>query len=83
MHDGRGGRTPSLFGRQVRWGSGAVPTQEQRAYFAQRATEVRQMAEKASDPDIRKTLEEMAGSYDKLVEEADRIAVMRGRVPDI
>ena len=59
-----------------------MPTQEQRAYYAQRAVELREMAKKATDADIRQTLLEMAGSYDKLVEEADRIAFMRRRIPD-
>ncbi|HWU72115.1 MAG TPA: hypothetical protein VN137_01425 [Sphingomonas sp.] len=57
-----------------------MPTPEQREYFARRAIEVRQMAEAASDPDIRATLEGMAASYDKLVEETDRIDGMRRRL---
>lgn len=60
-----------------------MPTSEQRDYFARRALEVRQLAKKATDEDIRVTLEQMASSYDHLVEEADRIAVMKGRLPDI
>jgi hypothetical protein len=59
-----------------------MPTLEQRNYYVRRATEVREMAQKATDPSIRQTLEEMAGSYDKLVEEADRIAIMRRSVPE-
>jgi hypothetical protein len=57
-----------------------MPTHEQREYFARRAVEVREMAAKATDPDIRTTLESMATSYDHLVEEADRIAHMQRRL---
>jgi len=39
------------------------------------------MASTASDEDIRRTLNEMAVSYDELVAEADRIASMRPRLP--
>ncbi|MDB5678474.1 hypothetical protein [Sphingomonas bacterium] len=57
-----------------------MPTREQREYYARRAVEVRKLATKAIDPDIRDTLESMAKSYDTLVEEADRIGVMQGRL---
>jgi hypothetical protein len=39
--------------------------------------EVRGLAEAAADPQIKQTLTEMAESYNKLVEEADRIAHLR------
>jgi hypothetical protein len=58
-----------------------MPTPEQREYYAHRAIEVRKLATAATDPDIRETLESMAKSYDKLVEEIDLIGVMRGRLP--
>jgi hypothetical protein len=57
-----------------------MPEKEQREYFARRAIEVRALANAATDPDIRKTLDAMAESYDKLVEEADRIEHMRVRL---
>lgn len=59
-----------------------MPSPEQRAHYAHRAVELRAMAAAASDTDIRKTLEDMAVSYDKLVEEADRIASMQRRLPE-
>lgn len=59
-----------------------MPTPEQRDYYARRAADVREMAANATDADIRATLESMATSYDHLVEEADRIALMRRQVPD-
>jgi len=61
-------------------GSDGMPTMEQREYFARRAMEVHRMAEVASDPDIRATLEAMAVSYDNLVENADRIDGMQRRL---
>lgn len=58
-----------------------MPTLEERDRYAKRAMELRSMAETVRDPDIKKTLEEMIGSYDKLVEEVDHIASLRGRIP--
>lgn len=63
-------------------GNRLMPTAEQRAHYAHRAVELRAMAAAASDADIRQTLEDMALSYDKLVDEADRIASLRRRLPD-
>lgn len=57
-----------------------MPTLEDRDRYAGRVAELRAMAETARDPDIRKTLNEMITSYDKLVEQADHIANLRGRV---
>ena len=59
-----------------------MPTKEQRTYYRNRAAELRRLGESARDPDIRQAYEEMASSYDKLVEEADRIAAIRVRVRD-
>ena len=59
-----------------------MPTAEQRAHYAKRAAELRKMAKSATDRDIRKTLDAMAASYDTLVEEADRIANMKRKLPD-
>ena len=58
-----------------------MPTIEERERYARRAMELRAMAETVRDPDIKQTLETMVASYDKLVEEADRIARMRVKVP--
>jgi hypothetical protein len=58
-----------------------MPGAEQRDYYYRRAIEVRKLAQAATDNDIRETLETMAASYDKLVEEADRIEHMRRRLP--
>ncbi|HEV7821649.1 MAG TPA: hypothetical protein VGO84_10755 [Burkholderiales bacterium] len=57
-----------------------MPTIEERERYARRAMELRAMAETVRDPDIKETLETMVTSYDKLVEEADRIARMRVKV---
>lgn len=54
-----------------------MPTLNDRDYYARRAMEVRGLAEAAADPQIKQTLAEMAESYNKLVEEADRIAHLR------
>lgn len=59
----------------------AMPTIEQRDYFANRAAEIRKLAADALDSDIRSTLESMAASYEKLVEESDRITRFRGNLP--
>jgi hypothetical protein len=58
-----------------------MPTADQRDYYARRAAEVRALAKAATEPDIRKTLETMAESYDTLVTEADRIEHMRDQLP--
>lgn len=58
-----------------------MPSLEQRDYYARRAMEIRSFADKAQDPEIKTTLETMAGSYDKLVEEADRIKTLRLKLP--
>ncbi len=58
-----------------------MPTIEERERYARRAMELRAMAETVRDPDIKQTLQTMVASYDKLVEEADRIARMRAKVP--
>ncbi|MEO5938372.1 MAG: hypothetical protein ABIQ43_05115 [Sphingomonas sp.] len=58
-----------------------MPTIEERERYARRAMELRAMAETVHDPGIKRTLEEMVASYDRLVEEADRIAHMRATVP--
>lgn len=50
-----------------------MPTLNDRDYYARRAIDVRTMADNATDPDIKRTLSEMASSYQTLVEEADRI----------
>ena len=60
-----------------------MPTIEQRDYYFRRSAEVRTLAGRARDPEIRTTLEGMAVSYDTLVEEADRIAYMRKRLPNL
>jgi hypothetical protein len=59
-----------------------MPTMEHRAYFVRRAVEVRELAAKAKDPDIRAILENMATSYDTLVSETDHIDVMKGQLDD-
>lgn len=38
------------------------------------------MAHAVQDVDIKETLESMVSSYDRLVEECDRIAAMRGKL---
>lgn len=58
-----------------------MPTVEERDRYAHRAMELRAMAETVRDADIKRTLEDMVASYDRLVEEADRIASMRARLP--
>ncbi len=58
-----------------------MPTPEQREYFARRAATAREQAKAARDPEFRTILERMAESYDKLVEETDRIAYMRTQLP--
>lgn len=58
-----------------------MPTIEERERYARRAMELRAMAETVRDPDIKHTLEQMVASYDRLVEEADRIAHMRPSLP--
>ena len=60
-----------------------MPTPEQREYYARRAVEVREMAKNATDSDIRDTLEAMAKSYDKLVDEVDQIALLRREIPGL
>jgi hypothetical protein len=59
-----------------------MPSVEERDRFARRAMELRAMAQAVRDPGIKETLESMVSSYDKLVEECDRIKTMRARVPD-
>ena len=54
-----------------------MPDPRERDHFARRALELRTMAQRAMDNEIRGTLESMAVSYDRLVEEADRAARMR------
>jgi hypothetical protein len=54
-----------------------MPGAKERELYAQRAADVRRLAEITKDPEIRVTLEKMASSYDQLVQEADRIAHMR------
>ncbi|WP_296611858.1 hypothetical protein [Sphingomonas sp.] len=49
----------------------------ERDRFARRANELRTLAQRAADSEIRWTLEAMAASYDQLVEEADRAARRR------
>lgn len=56
-----------------------MPTKE-RDRYARRAMELRAMSETTRDADIKQTLETMVASYDRLVEEADRIAGMRARI---
>lgn len=60
-----------------------MPTPEQRDYYQRRSAEIRALAHKAVDPEIRTTLQGMAGSYEKLVEEADRIAHLRMQISDL
>lgn len=59
-----------------------MPSPEQRDYFERRAAEVRALAGRTTDPDVRATLDAMAVSYGKLVEEADRIEQMRTRLAE-
>lgn len=59
-----------------------MPTIEHGTYFVRRAVEVRELAAKAKDPDIRAILENMAASYDTLVSETDHIDVMKGRLAE-
>jgi len=54
-----------------------MPDPRERDRFARRAVELRTLAQGAVDSEIRGTLESMAASYDKLVEEADRAARIR------
>lgn len=60
-----------------------MPGRAERDYYARRALEVRNLASAATatDPDIRRTLDAMATSYDTLVAESDRIEHMRQRLP--
>jgi hypothetical protein len=58
-----------------------MPTAEHREHYARRANEARKMAEAATDPNIRASLEGMASSYDRLVEEVDRITQIRSQLP--
>jgi hypothetical protein len=60
-----------------------MPTLNQRDYYARRAMEVRGYAEAAKDPEMKKTLETMAASYDRLVEEADKIAYLRASLESL
>jgi hypothetical protein len=71
-----------LYSDRIRAGifGAGMPTIEERERYARRAMELRAMAETVRDPDIKETLETMVTSYDKLVEEADRIARMRVKV---
>jgi len=57
-----------------------MPTPEQRDYYARRARDIRDYAAKATNPEIKETLETMARSYDALVEAADRIVFLRSQV---
>jgi len=67
----------SDFGRDI---APAMPTTEQREYYASRAAEARKLAQSEQDPKTAAALEELAGSYDKLVEEAERIMLIRERL---
>jgi hypothetical protein len=60
-----------------------MPSPQQRDYFHRRSVEIRAMEQKTLDPEIRSTLQSMAASYDKLVEEADRIAHMRMQLSEL
>ncbi len=57
-----------------------MPTPEQRDYYASRAAEARALAESEEDPKTLAALNELAESYEKLVEEADRIALIQQRL---
>lgn len=57
-----------------------MPTTEQRDYYASRAAEARKLAETEHDPQTLAALRELADSYDRLVNEADRIALVRRRI---
>ena len=57
-----------------------MPTRNERDYYARRAAEIRQFADNTQDPETQKTLRAMAESYDRLVEEADRIVTLRDRL---
>lgn len=57
-----------------------MPTPEQRDYYVSRAAEARALAGKEQDPKTLVALNELAESYEKLVEEADRIALIRRRL---
>ncbi len=58
-----------------------MPTTEQRDYYARRAAEARSLAATERDPKTLAALNELAESYEKLVIEADRIALIRQRLP--
>lgn len=47
-------------------------------YFRSRAGEVRQLAARATDPNIRSQFLELASQYDQLADEAERLAKQRG-----
>ena len=49
---------------------------DQRDAFAERAKEIRRMADAATDPEIRATLEATARSYEQLVADANRKAAL-------
>lgn len=53
---------------------------DERDYYARRAASARNRAGVAVDPEIRAIYEKMAQSYEKLVEEADRIAHLQARL---
>ncbi len=57
-----------------------MPTTEQREYYASRAAEARALIRTEQDPATLAALQELADSYDKLVAEADRIALIRNRM---
>lgn len=59
-----------------------MPTTEQRDYYASRAADARSMAERERGPKTRSALQELAEAYDKLVAEADRIALIRNRLAE-
>jgi hypothetical protein len=58
-----------------------MPTTEQRDYYASRAAEARRLAASEDDPATFAALRELADSYEKLVEEVDRIALIKKRLP--
>jgi pyridoxine/pyridoxamine 5'-phosphate oxidase len=62
------------------WYFSRMPTTEQRDYYASRAAEARALATAEQDPATLAALQELADSYDKLVAEADRIALIRNRM---
>lgn len=65
---------------QSQWYSTSMPTTEQRDYYASRAAEARALAKTEKDSKTLAALNELADSYEKLVEEADRITQIRSRL---